>query len=254
MKNHMPYMAAPFQVLIFASLFLPAALLAQGGHAQVAEGNKLYGEEKYDAANNKYRDALLETPDSPIVHFNIGDVLYKKRNFEDAIKSYRKALAAEDIHLQAKAHYNIGNALYRLGKLPESIMAYKEALKLNPDDEDAKYNLEYVRAKLKDDAQKQSSQNQQQQQQNQEQQNGQQQEQDRREQEKDKQKAQQQQQQREQEQSKQQQQQQAESADKKDISKEDAQRILDALRNEEEDLLKGQKVKAKGRPFRDKDW
>ncbi|MFQ5649340.1 MAG: tetratricopeptide repeat protein [bacterium] len=137
------------------ALILVSSLFGQSASKKVAEANKLFEEQKYDEANNKYRDALIENPDSPIIHFNIGDVQYKKRNYEEALNSYTKALASDDILLQSQAHYNLGNTLYRLGKLPESILEYKRALDLNPSDEDAKYNLEYVRAKLKDNAQQQ---------------------------------------------------------------------------------------------------
>jgi tetratricopeptide (TPR) repeat protein len=51
---------------------------------------------------------------------------------------------------QAKGYYNSGNVLYREGKWEEAIGAYKKALELNPNDEDAKYNLEFVRQKIKE--------------------------------------------------------------------------------------------------------
>ncbi|HEX9652485.1 MAG TPA: tetratricopeptide repeat protein, partial [bacterium] len=142
---------------IFLNFAVGSALFAQG-HKQVQEGNELYSQEKYDEANNKYRDALIDNPESPIVHFNIGDVLYKKKNFEEAIKSFDKTTSADDVLLQAKSYFNVGNSLYRMGKLPESIQMYKKALELNPDDEDAKYNLEYVRTKIKNEAEKQQNQ------------------------------------------------------------------------------------------------
>lgn len=129
-------------------------LFAQGGSKKVAEGNKLFAEEKYDEANTRYRDALIENPESPIIQFNIGGVEYKKRNFEEALKAYEKSVSSDDILMQSRAYYNIGNTLYQLKKLPESIQFYKKALELNPNDDDAKYNLEYVRAKLKDNADK----------------------------------------------------------------------------------------------------
>ena len=112
--------------VLFVFLMSCSGLLAQGGHKKVKEGNSLYVEEKYDEANNKYRDALLENPDSPIVNFNIGDVLYKKKNYEEAIKSYQKSLSADERLLQAKSHYNIGNALYKMGKLPEVLQSTKK--------------------------------------------------------------------------------------------------------------------------------
>lgn len=233
-------------IVIFILNFLFSySIFAQGGHKQVSQGNELFAEEKYDEANNKYRDALIENPESPIIHYNIGDVLYKKRNYEEAFKSYEKALSSDDLLLQSKSYYNMGNTLYRMGKLPESILAYKKALELNPEDEDAKYNLEYVRAKLKDRAQKQPQQNQQQQQQEQQNQNSQNEEQQQQEEQSESENNQEQ---------NDQEQQQEQAAQPEEISKEDAERILDALKNEEQESLKQQRVKKRGRAFRGKDW
>lgn len=150
------------RILLFAVAgvsFYSASLFAQGaGRQQVLEGNRKYAEGKYDEANDSYRDAEIDNPGSPIVKFNIGDVLYQKRNYEEALKAYQDAIQkSDDLKLQAQGYYNIGNTLYRLNKWPESILAYQQALKLDPNDEDAKYNLEYVRIKLKQHAQKQNS-------------------------------------------------------------------------------------------------
>ena len=242
---------------LILNIFFTISAFAQSGHKKVADGNKLYAEEKYDEANNKYRDALIDSPESPIINFNIGDVQYKKRNFEEAVKSYEKSTFSDEIKVQSGSYYNLGNTFYKMGKLPESILAYKKALELNPEDEDAKYNLEYVRAKLKDNSEKQPQENQQQQQQEEQQQ------QDQQNQDKEQKSEEQQQEQQEQQQSnqedrqnpeQQQEQQQEQAAEPKEISKEDAERLLDALKNEEKDLLKAQKPKRRGRPFRGKDW
>jgi tetratricopeptide (TPR) repeat protein len=260
-------------ILLLLLTVVPGAAHAQGGHTKVQEGNQLYTEEKYDEASTKYRDALVDNPESSIINFNIGDTQYKIGNFEEALQHYQKSTGADDLLLQSKSYYNIGNTLYRLGKLPESIQAYEKALKLNPDDDEAKYNLEYVRAKLKNDAEKQQ-QNQQEQQQNQENQDqqnqqnqDQQQQQDQQdpgqqgnEQEKQDQKNQEEQNQAQQDQNQKDQQQQPnqqqeqQPEEQREISKEDAQRLLEALENEEEDLLKQQKVRTSGGAFRGKDW
>ncbi len=246
--------------LLIVNMLFAISAFAQSGHKRVTEGNKLYAEEKYDEANNKYRDALIENPESPIVNFNIGDVQYKKRNFEEAIKSFEKSTFSDDISLQSKTYYNIGNTLYKMAKLPESILAYKKALELNPEDEDAKYNLEYVRAKLKDNSEKQPQENQQQEQQEEQQQQDQQNqdtEQNSEEEQKEQQDEQEQEQSFEEQQNpdqQQEEQQQEQAAEPKEISKEDAERLLNALQNEEKDLLKEQKPKRRGRPFRGKDW
>ncbi len=233
--------------------FLLSSFLFAQGHKQVKEGNELYAQGKYDEANNKYRDALIDNPESPIVHFNLGDVLYKKKNYEEAVKSFDKTTSSEDILQQSKSYYNLGNTLYRMGKLPESIQMYKKALELNPEDEDAKYNIEFVRTKIKNEAQKQPNQNQQQSSEQQEQQQS---EQKQDEQNKDQQNQEKPQQNNsEEEKEKQEQQlQQQQEGQAQEISKEDAERILDALKNEEQENLQQQKAKAQGRPFRGKDW
>ncbi|KAA3657531.1 MAG: tetratricopeptide repeat protein [Calditrichaeota bacterium] len=133
------------------------------GRSKVLEGNKLFSEEKYDEANNAYRDAQLDNPTSPVIEYNIANTLYEKKKYEEAIKLFDKVTKNSDDPLfQAQAYYNLGNTLFRINKWQESILAYTEALKLNPDDQDAKYNLEFVRTKLKQNAEQQNQDQQQQ--------------------------------------------------------------------------------------------
>lgn len=257
------------RILVLTSagaVFFSASLFAQGaGRKQVLEGNRKYAEGKYDEANDSYRDAEIDNPESAIVKFNIGDVLYQKRNYEEALKTYQEAIQkSDDIKLQAQGYYNIGNTLYRLNKWPESILAYQQALKLNPNDEDAKYNLEYVRAKLKENAQKQpqDQQNQQQQQQqqdsqqNQNEQNQQEQQQQQQQQQEEQQSGEQQQEQtqQEKEQQEQQAQEQQGQAQEQKLTKEEAERLLQALEKQEKDAQKQRQVKARGRVRVEKDW
>lgn len=244
--------------------FYSASLFAQGaGRQQVLEGNRKYAEGKYDEANDSYRDAEIDNPGSPIVKFNIGDVLYQKRNYEEALKAYQDAIQkSDDVKLQAQGYYNIGNTLYRLNKWPESILAYQLALKLDPNDEDAKYNLEYVRAKLKENAEKQpqEQQNQQQQQQQNQQQDSQQNQNDQNQQEQQQQQQQDQQagEQQQQEQSQGEEEQQAQEqqgqAQEQKLTKEEAERLLQALEKQEKDAQKQRQVKARGRVRVEKDW
>ena len=234
-----------FILLINFIILLPLLVFAQSGRKQVLEGNKLFLEEKYDEANNKYRDALVNNPENPVIHFNIGNAQYKKKKFEEAIKDFEKSISADDINMQAQAYYNMGNTLYRMNKLPESILMYTQSLKLNPEDEDAKYNLEFVRAKLKDQAQKQKNQQQDQQQQQEQQQQQQNKEQDQKEQED---------QQKKQEQQEQEEKQQQQQEKQQEMSKEEAERILQALQKDDEDLQKQKKSKKAGSVRVVKDW
>jgi tetratricopeptide (TPR) repeat protein len=227
------------QVLFTLCLFMiliPAVLSAQAGRKKLQEGNTLFYEEKYDEANNMYQDALLDNPTSPSIQYNIGNVLYKKNNYEKALEAYQKSLDIDDAISQSKAYYNIGNSLYRAGKLPESILAYEQALKLNPEDEDAKYNLEFVRNKMKENAQpqQQDPQNQQNsQEQQQEEQNNPSEQNEKEEQESESGAE--------------------EQGEQKEMSKEEAERLLEALKENQEDMKK-KRAKAQGKARVKKDW
>lgn len=117
---------------------------------KISKGNNLYHKEKFDKALKEYQDAQINNPESIELHFNLGNALYKKGEFEQAYKEYEMATYSKNALLQAKAYYNMGNSLYRQGKLAESIQVYKKSLEINPDDEDAKYNIELVQKKIKE--------------------------------------------------------------------------------------------------------
>ncbi|PIU83768.1 MAG: hypothetical protein COS68_02255 [Elusimicrobia bacterium CG06_land_8_20_14_3_00_38_11] len=149
-------------LLFLIAVSIAAQWLYPSIRSNLGKGNSAYKKEKYDAALEKYKLAETEKPDLPETMFNLGNVYYKTGNYEDAIKNYEKATYSKDIIFQSKAYYNIGNALYRVGKLPEAIQLYKKALELNPNDKDAKLNIEFVQKKLKENIDKntkQSSQN-----------------------------------------------------------------------------------------------
>ncbi len=136
-------------------------LWSQAGREKVLEGNRNFSKEDYDKALELYREALQESPDSPAIRFNLGDAFFKQEEMEDAADSFSQALQSEDPEIKSRAQYNLGNSLFRQGKLQESLSAYREALKLAPGDRDAKHNLEFVLKQLQEQQQQQKNQNQQ---------------------------------------------------------------------------------------------
>ncbi|MGA1875869.1 MAG: tetratricopeptide repeat protein [bacterium] len=121
---------------------------------KVKMGNDLFLQGKLDDALKEYLDAQLDNPESEILHFNIGNILFRQEKYKEAEEEYQKALQAKDISTQAKAYYNSGNCRFREKDLTGAIKYYKKALDLNPDDQEAKFNLEVARKKLKEMAQK----------------------------------------------------------------------------------------------------
>lgn len=243
-----------FLVFLFLFLISFADNYAQPDRSTNNKGVDAFESGNFSDAEASFRKGLEKAPGNFISNFNLGDALYKQERYDEAISSYNSALGDADNDLRkAKIHHNIGNALLKSNKIQESIEAYKTALKHNPDDADTKYNLSYALSLLNNQDQNQqqnqnksnqdkNDQNQQNQNQNQDQQKNDQKnnEQQNQPQPKD--------QESQQDNLKQPQQQEAK------ISKEDAERILEALRNNEKELQKELRKKT-GRPVKtDKDW
>ena len=190
----------------------------------VREGNKQYEAEKAADAEKSYRRALDVDEKSNTTTFNLGNAMYRQQKFDEAVREFEKAASGTtDKTDKARAYHNLGNSYLQQQKLKESVEAYKQALRNNPNDADTKYNLSYALNLLKQQEQQQNQDNQKnkdnQDQQNQKQDNQDQQDQN-----------QQQDQQDQKKDEKQQQQQQQQ------ISREDAQRLLEAIAQEEKEL------------------
>jgi len=211
---------------------------AQNKKSLIKDGNKLYTDSSFNMAEMKYRKALEKDQDYFNASFNLADAIYKQERFEESTSLFDalKDNASNNIDL-ANINHNLGNSLMKENKTDLAIEAYKNALRQNPKDEETRYNLAYAQ-KIK---------KQEQEQQNQDKQDQEKQEQDKQEQE------QKEQEQKEQDQEQQKQQKQQEQ-DK--MSKEDAEKMLEALQQREKEIQeKLQKKKVKGQKVKIlKDW
>jgi tetratricopeptide (TPR) repeat protein len=117
---------------------------------ELRKGNELYKQKKYAEAQNSYMNALQKDPTSYTGMFNMGDALYKDKKFENARQVMSaSAKSTKDKKEQAKSYHNIGNTFLEEKKWEEAINAYKQSLRLDPTDADTKYNLAYANAMLK---------------------------------------------------------------------------------------------------------
>lgn len=112
------------------------------------KGNKHYNRGLYDKALKYYQEAEIKNPTSPELSYNLGNVFYQKQDYKKALLKYYQATDLKDSLAQANTYYNLGNTFYRTGKYQEAIGAYQKCLEINPGDEDAKYNLELVKKKM----------------------------------------------------------------------------------------------------------
>ena len=76
------------------------------------------------------------------------DSAYNKENYRLAIELYHQSIAQDGVN--AAVYYNLGNAYYRADKLGQAVLCYERSLKLDPTDEDARQNLEFVRSRIQD--------------------------------------------------------------------------------------------------------
>jgi Ca-activated chloride channel family protein len=249
---------------------IPVVAYSQQERKPVRDGNALYQQKKYAEAEQKYDEALKLKPNLVEGIYNKANIQYQKKEYEEAAKQYETAAAlSSDPTVKAKAYHNMGNAYLEAGKYKEGVDAYKNALKLNPADADTKYNLAYALQKLKQE-QSQNKQNEQNKDQNKDnkddknqQQNQDNQKQDQQNKDQQQQNKQDQQQEQKNQQQQQSEQQQAEKNEEKkaeprqaQISKADADKLLDALKNEEQKVqLKLQKHKGEATSGKvEKDW
>lgn len=130
-------------VAVFFFMSFSFSSFSQGAKSAIRQGNKDYKANNFDAAENQYRDALKKSDSDVTASYNLGNTLYRKNNTEEAVKFYDNAIAnSKDNSVKQKAFYNKGVAYQKAKKLPECITAYKNALILNPNDEDARQNLQ----------------------------------------------------------------------------------------------------------------
>ena len=142
-----------------------------------ASSNKAYREYeagKFEDSLKDYEKLLQKEKSDPRLHFNAGAAAYQSRKLAEATNQFNKALSAPDLKLQQQAYYNLGNTFYRMGEQAaenptaagpaggapgadprikaweQAVQSFDSALKLNPQDEDAKYNQSFVKKQLEE--------------------------------------------------------------------------------------------------------
>jgi Ca-activated chloride channel homolog len=123
---------------------------ARAQNKQLSQGNRFYGEGKYKEAATAYQEALGKRPNYVPGMFNLGNAMFQQKNFEGSRKLMEETLKhTPEKKIKSGAHYNIGNTYMKEQKWQEAVEAYKQTLRLNPQDEEAKYNLSYALEMMK---------------------------------------------------------------------------------------------------------
>lgn len=137
-------------------LLIISFLVCVGADAQspadnsIKAGNEQYKKQQYDLAAENYNKALESDPSSTKAKFNLANTLYKQSKPAEANKIFTEiAGTSTEKEMKGNSYYNKGVVLTNQKKLEESIEVYKNALRVNPDDKQARENLQKALLELK---------------------------------------------------------------------------------------------------------
>lgn len=224
-------------ILITATIFLfwGGEMFGQNARQMVRKGNKLYEEEKFTEAEVQYLKSLENDENIFEGKFNMADALIRQEKYDQAIEQLQiLAESTADKEQLAKIYHNMGNAQLQKKELEKSIDSYKNSLRNNPSDDETRYNLAFAQNQLKQQQEQEQNQEENKDQDDQENKDQDKKDQEQKQDQKD-QKDQDQQDQQDQEKQKEQEQQQPQP-NPNEMSKENAEQILEALQQDEREV------------------
>ena len=142
-----------------AFMFCSGVVFAQKAERKnVREGNKLYETEKFTEAEIAYRKSLEVNPRSSEGTYNLGNALYKQKKFPEAAEQYQLIAGQGEKMIEtpegkarlAEIYHNVGNIGMQNKEYAKSVEAYKQSLRLNPKDDETRYNLALAQKLLQD--------------------------------------------------------------------------------------------------------
>jgi Ca-activated chloride channel homolog len=152
-------MKAPAALVMVALLpFLGAWNPIERNNRATEAGNASMKNGKPEEALAQYEKALADLPNDAGAHFNRGNALYALSRFEEAGQEFLRATQATPPGLKSSAFFNLGNTHFKNNKYEDAIASYRHALALDPANAGAKWNLELALQKKKEEDKKKEDQ------------------------------------------------------------------------------------------------
>ena len=131
---------------------------AQTDRQYVRQGNKQFRAGNYADAEVSYRKALEKNNRNTQASYNLGNALLMQNKDSAAVAEFERAAKGEPNSLRkSKAYHNMGVVCQRHQMFGEAIEAYKQSLRLNPHDDETRYNLELCKRQQKQQQQNQQN-------------------------------------------------------------------------------------------------
>lgn len=152
-------MVARILLMLIIAKFFIQPVLAQQENTDIRKGNREYRSEEYQEAELNYRKALENNSTNANALYNLAASLYKQGRYEEAV-GILDGLAKMELPDNKKADvlHNLGNANINNQKIQEGIDAYKNALRIRPQDMDTRHNLAHAFRLLQEQEQQQQQQ------------------------------------------------------------------------------------------------
>jgi len=110
---------------------------------QLDDANQVF---THDPAGSvaRYRDLQAKRPSAPEISIDLGNALGALGQHDRALVEYGRGIDGAKGTTRAIAFYDRATSLFRLGRILDARAAYVEALRLDPNDRDAKFNVEVI--------------------------------------------------------------------------------------------------------------
>lgn len=154
MKSILNFAAFAFGTMLFFHC-ATLDLSAQTEKMLADRGNQMYKDGQFSEAELNYRRSLREEEETDLdaAIYNLGNTLYEQKRYEEAVTQFNGVVSkVRDRGIRNKAYHNLGNIYLEQKNYEEAIEMYKEALRLNPNDQDARYNLAYAKKQLENES------------------------------------------------------------------------------------------------------
>ena len=126
---------------LIITLSLALCSFAQSDRDFIRRGNRLMRDSLFDKAQVRYQKAIEADNANPQAHYNLGNALLFQSKGEEAMKEYEQAARMETNKIRkAKIYHNMGVVMQSAKQFDKAVAYYKNSLRNDPLNDETRYN------------------------------------------------------------------------------------------------------------------
>lgn len=135
--------------ILLTFLFLAGGIGLASAEAGTEDPDELYRKGRFAEAQELYAQSDMDHPRELRYRYNRGCADYQAGDYKGAMAAFSSVLRrAEGKEIRFRAAYNLGNAAFKQGDAASAADYYRQALRIDPEQADARYNLEIALRQL----------------------------------------------------------------------------------------------------------